>query len=130
MSVVLRLEPLGACIRTKPGARLWDLLLPFGVEFPCGGNGRCRRCRVRVLDGEVEGPVEDGWALACHSTVIGDATIDIGQFDAPVLADDRPFAFTPREGCGVAIDLGTTTVVAQLADLRSGVVLGVRTALN
>jgi len=48
----------------------------------------------------------------------------------PVLGDASSFAFTPREGLGVAVDLGTTTLVAQLVDLQTGDVLAVRSALN
>ena len=40
------------------------------------------------------------------------------------------FAFTPQDGLGIAIDLGTTTIVGQLLDLKTGRVLAVRTALN
>jgi uncharacterized 2Fe-2S/4Fe-4S cluster protein (DUF4445 family) len=47
-----------------------------------------------------------------------------------VLADDSSFPFTPQSGLGIAIDLGTTTIVAQLLDLATGHVLAVRTALN
>ena len=50
--------------------------------------------------------------------------------EAAILVDDREFEFAPREGLGVAVDLGTTTLVAQLLDLASARVLGVRTALN
>jgi uncharacterized 2Fe-2S/4Fe-4S cluster protein (DUF4445 family) len=130
--MTIRLEPLGAKVEAETGVPLRDLLLPFGVEFPCGGKGRCRRCRVRVLQGSVDESEPDGsgWTLACHAGVSGDATLEIGQFDAPVLADDRPFPFHPRPGLGVAIDLGTTTLVAQLVDLATGAVLGVRSGLN
>ncbi len=137
MSITLRLEPLGARVKTEPGAPLRDLLLPFGVEFPCGAKGRCRRCRVRVLEGTVDPGPDDGaadllpgWMLACRARAAADATLEIGQFEAPILADDRAFPFTPRPGRGLAIDLGTTTLVAQLVDLSTGAVLGVRTALN
>jgi uncharacterized 2Fe-2S/4Fe-4S cluster protein (DUF4445 family) len=44
--------------------------------------------------------------------------------------DESPFAFHPRPGLGVAVDLGTTTLVAQLLELSTGRVLAVRTALN
>jgi uncharacterized 2Fe-2S/4Fe-4S cluster protein (DUF4445 family) len=132
MKVTIRLEPLGAWIETEPGAPLRDLLAGFGVEFPCGGKGRCRRCRVRVLDGAVDRAIEDtaGWTLACQARTATNATLEIGQFEAPILADDRPFPFQPRSGRGLAIDLGTTTLVAQLIDLESGAVLGVRAGLN
>jgi hypothetical protein len=39
-------------------------------------------------------------------------------------------AFEPAEGTGIAIDLGTTTLVVQLLDLNSGAVLAVETSLN
>jgi len=132
MSITIRLEPLGVRVETEPGAPLRDLLRGFGVEFPCGGKGRCRRCRVRVLDGLVDSGVEEaaGWALACHARTATNATIEIAQFEAPILADDRPFPFQPRPGRGIAIDLGTTTLAAQLIDLFTGAVLGVRTGLN
>ena len=42
----------------------------------------------------------------------------------------RQHGATPRDGLGIAIDLGSTTLVAQLVDRSSGQVLGVRTALN
>jgi uncharacterized 2Fe-2S/4Fe-4S cluster protein (DUF4445 family) len=134
MKVAIRLEPLGVRLETEAGVPLRDVLLPLGVEFPCGGKGRCRRCRVRVLDGtlETEEGYTDasGWVLACHARAVSDATLEIGQFEAVILADDRPFPIHPGAGRGIAIDLGTTTVVAQLVDLASGAVLGVRAALN
>ncbi len=128
-------------IDTAGGASLRDALFPYGVEFPCGGRGRCRRCRVRVIEGEL-GPsdadrrllsgdeIAAGWRLACHAVLEGPVTLEIGQMETPILADDSGFSFEPREGTGVAVDLGTTTLVAQALDLSNAHVLGVRTALN
>jgi uncharacterized 2Fe-2S/4Fe-4S cluster protein (DUF4445 family) len=135
------LQPVGTEIKAAAGASLRDLLFEQGVEFPCGGQGRCRGCKVRVLQGsssvnaaqrEHLSPQEvaDGWRLACQSSVEGDLVIELRQWDAAILANDTPFIFTPRDGLGVAVDLGTTTLVAQLLDLHSGHVLAVRTALN
>ncbi len=126
MTVSIRLEPLGITIETEAGTPLRDLLFPYGVEFPCGGRSRCNRCRVRVLQGQGEGTS----LLSCQMSATGDLTLDIGQWDAPILADNTVVAFTPRPGRAIAIDLGTTTLVAQLLDLSSGAVLGVRSALN
>jgi uncharacterized 2Fe-2S/4Fe-4S cluster protein (DUF4445 family) len=56
--------------------------------------------------------------------------LELAQWEMPILEDRSAFAFTPREGLGVAVDLGTTTIVAQLLDLESGRVLAVRSALN
>jgi uncharacterized 2Fe-2S/4Fe-4S cluster protein (DUF4445 family) len=77
-------------------------------------------------------PVElaDGWRLACRHEIAGDLRLELAQWEMPVLGDASSFAFTPREGLGVAVDLGTTTLVAQLVDLQTGNVLAVRSALN
>jgi uncharacterized 2Fe-2S/4Fe-4S cluster protein (DUF4445 family) len=130
----IRLEPLGRSLEVAPGTPLADVLFAYGVEFPCGGRGRCRKCRVRVLEGQLAGRDDaqepDGTWLSCRCRSAGDVTLEIAQWETAILADDSPFDFVPSEGYGVAIDLGTTTLVAQLLDLRTAHVLGVRTALN
>lgn len=143
MSDPVRIEllPLGKTLTVERGTPLQDVLFAQGVEFPCGGRGRCKGCRVRVLAGDVAVSAEDrtllasdelsgGWRLSCRARAETDLTLELAQWEAAILADDTAFNFTPQEGLGVAVDLGTTTVVAQLLDLRSGHVLAVRTALN
>jgi uncharacterized 2Fe-2S/4Fe-4S cluster protein (DUF4445 family) len=123
------------------GTTLRDALFAEGVEFPCGGRGRCHGCRVRVTTGALVPTEEDhaglapndvdaGWRLACRHNADTDLTLELAQWEMAVLADDSPFAFTAREGLGIAVDLGTTTLAAQLLDLRTGDVLAARTALN
>src|ERR1035441_8737017 len=130
------------CVLDVPdGACLEDMLFERGVEFPCGGYSQCGGCRVHVIEGnvpvtsdmrEVLSPEElaDGWRLACQASVTGRVVLRIGQWDAPILSDDDAVHFEAREGFGIAVDLGTTTLVAQLLDLRSGRIVDVRTALN
>ena len=138
---LIRLQPAKTEIRSAAGVPLRDLLFEHGVEFPCGGQGRCRGCRVRVLEGEMQlnaaqmerlspQEIEQGWRLACQCRVTGDLTLELRQWEAAILANDSAFVFAPREGLGVAVDLGTTTLVTQLLDLETGRVLAVRTALN
>jgi uncharacterized 2Fe-2S/4Fe-4S cluster protein (DUF4445 family) len=135
------LRPVQVELTAPAGTALRDLLFTQGVEFPCGGQGRCRGCRVQVLEGRAS--VNDaqrerlsaeelaaGWRLACQCALEDDLVIELRQWDAAILVDETPFAFEPRAGLGVAVDLGTTTLVAQLLDLRTGHVLAVRTALN
>jgi uncharacterized 2Fe-2S/4Fe-4S cluster protein (DUF4445 family) len=74
--------------------------------------------------------LHQGWRLACRAVAHSNVTLEVGQWESSILSDESEFEFTPRQGVGVAIDLGTTTLVAQLVDLQSGAVLGVRTALN
>lgn len=139
--VSLQLLPLGRTLAVAPGTPLRDPLFEAGLEFPCGGRGRCRGCRVRVLAGDLPVTPEDrqlldaaelesGWRLACRAQAWQDLTLELAQWETRILADDRVFDFTPAPGLGIAIDLGTTTIVAQLIDQHSGNVLAVESALN
>jgi uncharacterized 2Fe-2S/4Fe-4S cluster protein (DUF4445 family) len=139
--IQIELRPLGQTIEVERGTPLRDLLFSYGVEFPCGGQGRCRGCRVKLIGGTapitpeqeaVLSPAElaEGWRLACQCRAESPIALQVAQWETPILSDHSTFAFTPREGWGVAIDLGTTTLVAQLVDLSCGRVRGVRTALN
>lgn len=139
--VQIELLPLGQVLQIERGHLLQDLLFGAGVEFPCGGRGRCKGCKVKVLAGSLPhteedkallsaGELAEGWRLACRARAQGDLRIQLAQWEMPILTDDSRFAFKPRIGLGVAIDLGTTTLVAQLLDLQTGRVLSVRTALN
>ncbi len=137
----LRLSPAGLALSLPPGTRLHEVLFAQGVEFPCGGRGRCQGCRVKVLQGTLPIGEEEknllssaelaaGWRLACRHAIQGDLELELAQWAMPVLTDQSSFHFIPREGLGIAIDLGTTTLAAQLLDLATGSVLAVRTALN
>ncbi|RMF19791.1 MAG: DUF4445 domain-containing protein, partial [Deltaproteobacteria bacterium] len=139
--ISVQLHPLGHTIEVAPGTPLRDVLLSHGVEFPCGGRGHCRRCRVRLQSGSLpptprersllsHKEIANGWRLACCATVSTPITLEIEQFCMPILADESHFAFEPRPGLGIAIDVGTTTIVAQLLDLQTGSVLASASALN
>jgi uncharacterized 2Fe-2S/4Fe-4S cluster protein (DUF4445 family) len=137
----LELSPADLKLEAASGTQLQDVLFAQGVEFPCGGRGRCKGCRVKVLKGILPVGEEEkkmltgaelagGWRLACRHSIAGDLKLELAQWEMPILSDQSTFKFTPREGLGVAIDLGTTTIAAQLLDLRNGNVLAVGTALN
>ena len=123
--MIIRLEPLGVEIDAEAGASLRALLAPYGVEFPCGGSGDCGGCRVRVVDG-----ADTGWQSACQLRVHAPMTLEVDQWIAPILTDETPVGSGHRDGVGIAVDLGTTTIAVQAVDLRTGRVLAVRTALN
>ena len=130
----IRLEP------SRP-EDLRDLLFERGVEFPCGGDSLCGGCKIRVVEGDVPVTAEmravlsgeelaDGWRLSCRAEARGAVVVEIDQWSVHVLTDETRLALEPVEGLGIAIDLGTTTLVAQLVDLASGEILAVETALN
>ena len=130
-------------LRLEPTAErsVRDLLFERGVEFPCGGASQCGGCKVRVLAGNV--PVTDemravltaeeieaGWRLGCLAESRSAVTLEIAQWSIDVLDDRAEVPFEPAEGLGAVVDVGTTTLVAQLVDRGSGSVLKVETALN
>ncbi len=140
-SVAIELLPSGGKILTARGASLHDILFERGLEFPCGGRGECGRCAVRIVDGIVpisnadrrvftRGQLREGLRAACQITVSGPVTIELPAGPGPILADTSAVPFTPQKGYGVAIDLGTTTVVAQVMDLSKGQVLVTGCAMN
>ena len=140
-TVQIRLHPLDKQITAPRGSSLIDVLHEFGVEFPCGGKGSCGKCKVKLLQGEISADPEhkkklqdlglsSEWRLACMSRAEGDLVLEVGQYEAMIQADDTLFSFESREGYGVAVDLGTTTLVAQLVELSTAKVLGVETAMN
>jgi len=128
-------------IEVRAGVELADLLFERGVEFPCGGTSLCGGCRVRVVEGDIAvtpdmqafltpQDLAAGWRLACQAHAQGRVTLEIEQWESLILGDETRVPFEPREGFGIAVDLGTTTLVAQLLDFATGEVLAVRTALN
>lgn len=139
--VRITLLPSGEILEMARGASLGEALFPRGVEFPCGGRGRCGACRVRILEGRLPVTGEDadrlsagelaaGWRLACRARPEQDLTIEVSQWKAVVLADRASAAGSGEEGLGVAVDLGTTTLAVQLLHLATGEVRGVYTGLN
>jgi uncharacterized 2Fe-2S/4Fe-4S cluster protein (DUF4445 family) len=137
----INLQPLGKVVQVNDQTPLMDVLHEFGIEFPCGGKGTCGKCKVRLLDGEIEISdihqrkieklgLSSEWRLACYSNCTSDITLEVEQFNHLILADESYFDFVPQKGFGVAVDLGTTTLVAQLIDLSTAKVLAVETMLN
>jgi uncharacterized 2Fe-2S/4Fe-4S cluster protein (DUF4445 family) len=139
--VTIRLIPLDATFAAERGSLLRSSLAAHGVDLPCGGARACGGCGVRVLNGSPAATVwdrdvfsradlADGWRLACRMRAETDLLLDVGGTAAPVLADDSRIAGGKRQGLGIAIDVGSTTIAAQLIDRASGAILGVRTGLN
>ena len=137
----IHLQPLGKTLTVNDQTPLIDVLHEYGIEFPCGGKGTCGKCKVKLVAGEIETTdihsqklallgLGAEWRLACYSTCTSDITLEIDQYNHLILADESEFEYTAQTGFGVAVDLGTTTLVAQLIDLATAKVLAVETMLN
>jgi uncharacterized 2Fe-2S/4Fe-4S cluster protein (DUF4445 family) len=137
----VRLVPLERVFSVREGTPLIDILHEYGVEFPCGGKGRCGKCRIKVLQGTIEADEEhlkrlrelglgSDWRLSCRSRCTADLVLEVEQYETIIRADETPFEFTPGEGLGIAFDVGTTTLVGQLLELETGKILAVEKARN
>ncbi len=84
MSLLVEFEPAGVVVLAEHGANLLDVAAEAGVqiEAPCGGQGRCGRCKVRLAEAGESGslrarenarltPEEQakGYALCCQTFV-------------------------------------------------------------
>ena len=56
------------------------------IDAPCGGNASCGKCKVKLVDGELDSPktrhISDeeygnGWRLACVSKIMGDVAVEV-----------------------------------------------------
>ena len=88
--VRLRFLPDGAEVRVPSGTPVFDAASWNGIaiDSTCGGHGTCKKCKVRVLSGDV--PVSsvdpraftteelrDGWRLACRAHARGDLVVEV-----------------------------------------------------
>jgi len=75
-------------VEVEAGTPLHEAAALAGVEvaLPCGAQGRCGRCKVRIDEGQVarrdsgrltEEQVREGWVLSCVARVEGDAVITV-----------------------------------------------------
>lgn len=123
------------------GISLLDGLLNKGhfVDNPCNGKGTCGKCRVKIKNGDSGdiGPsekrflsdkdIEDGIRLACFITEWDELEVEIIQKErkAKVLTGGYmpDFERTYKEGYGISMDIGTTTVALSLIDLSGGKII-------
>lgn len=121
-------------IETEAGPSLLAILRDHGYSIyaPCGGKGKCGKCLVSVSgEGIVRScsyfPVKDLSATLSQST---ESTILVSQTE---YLEDFPFETGTNitsQPYGIAIDLGTTTVVMYFLDLNTGRVVKTSPFLN
>jgi len=136
-------KPDNRKIAIHAGATILEAAGQAGIilNSVCGGRGTCEKCAVNIEPGGEK-------VLACQYRIESDltVTIPVGSrfFEQKILAEGieaetridrdiykkylqiRPDA----ELFGVAVDIGTTTVVARLISMQSGRSLATEAALN
>src|SRR5437763_16419709 len=96
--VRIRLEPLAVAFDVPCGAPLVASLAEHGIEFPCGAEGICGGCAVRVLAGSLPitpadraqlspQQLDQGWRLACQASAGAPLVLECGQWRMDVLSD-------------------------------------------
>lgn len=148
--------PEGRSMTVAEGTTLLQAAREGGLnlEAPCDGRGSCGKCRVRV-SGQLAPPDEfevsqlgnllrTGLRLACRTKIYGAVQAQIEStgresFVALTEARSSQWSFDPpvrnryQEGrpCyGIALDIGTTSIAAELIDLINGKSLGAEACLN
>ena len=118
--------PQKKSIPVSAGANLLKALREAGLapDAPCGGNGKCGKCKVTVNGQEV---------LSCQFTVESNITVQLTEkASASILATGSAGVVNAdplRKGYLIAIDIGTTTVVCFLLS-SEGTELAVESMLN
>ena len=127
-------------IDALPGEKILDLARKANVaiDAPCSGNGSCGKCRVRLLEGQLDSrktahisdeEYADGWRLACESRVAdSDVVIRVPDIASAYrsrmkiadLSDEKEkaiFSKTKAEifGAGIAVGTGLRTITLTLS---------------
>jgi uncharacterized 2Fe-2S/4Fe-4S cluster protein (DUF4445 family) len=88
--VRLRFLPDGGEVRVPSGTPIFDAASWNGIaiDSTCGGHGTCKKCKVRIVSGEVPlssvdprafttDELRDGWRLACRANARGDLVVEV-----------------------------------------------------
>ncbi|GAB6180445.1 hypothetical protein JCM14036_17640 [Desulfotomaculum defluvii] len=149
-------QPMEKAIEVLPGTTILEAarMLDINLAAPCGGTGQCGKCLVQVY------PYVNGkqWVLACKTPIYQNLTVEVPPMGELVILEEghaREIPMDPvfiirqsgelehRAGVavenparadvpilGLAVDLGTTTMVGYLYDLLSGKRLAVASRKN
>jgi len=100
------------------------------LSAPCGGAGRCGKCAIQLIKGELpiterdghffsEEKLREGYRLACAAYPEGEIQIRIpgkGEEQFEVAGTQKTVKKPASDHIGIAIDIGTTTVTVSLVN--------------
>ncbi|MCL2366925.1 MAG: ASKHA domain-containing protein [Oscillospiraceae bacterium] len=103
------------------------------IDAPCSGKGKCGKCLVRLSP-------DGAQVLACRTNIDGNMDIYLpDEMDMKIAGaentktpntQERPAPSNASNKLGVAIDIGTTSVVAHLTDISTGVRIATASGVN
>jgi len=139
--VKVKIIPLDETINIKKGRNLGAALQDLGFELPCGGQGSCGKCKIKVLEGKLDecevdrkflnaDQIQKGWRLACQHKAKNDLVIEVEQWELKIKETKKYTAQKTSGKYGIAVDAGSTTIAGHLVDLRSGNVLMTQVCYN
>jgi len=141
MSVTFNFEGRSVAVESDSDRTVLELAREAGwhIDAKCGGQGSCASCNVllgsgryQVFGEEIEvSPEQRREVLSCQTRILSEEAeifiprASVISFDGARIADEMDIpdhTFNPRYpgDFGLAVDIGTTTVVAALIDLRDG----------
>lgn len=133
----------------------WTLLSEIQEIFEninnssCRGSGKCGKCKVKIISG-LSTPVTpeemqwlsakelaEGIRLACFCKMKGDIEIRLPEkqtqqilHHSTLTGENFSHQKSDSERCGLAVDIGTTSIAGLLFDLDSGIKLSAVSCLN
>ncbi len=88
----VKFEPQGATVFALKDTKIIEAAARAGITLntPCGGQGTCGKCKVRVVSNACEpgdrerkvfseAEIAEGYRMACQSSVCGDTTIEVPE---------------------------------------------------
>lgn len=132
------------------GVSLLDAMRQQGISLraECGGRGTCGKCRIKLLEGELDitssdravftpKELEEGYRLSCRAYPKVDCAIRMeghSEKDFDVIASRWSEPLVPNkyadEEYGIAIDIGTTTLALSLVGMNSRATIKTYTTVN
>lgn len=133
----IKFIPSGKELDLDAGTNLLEAADQAGlyVEGDCAGKGTCGKCRVKIIEGDLEEPTDaelkhlsegelkQGWALACQREIKGDCVVEI-----PLQKDSHSRKTSLKGGVEkyesepvvekIAVELTRPKVGDQIADLE------------
>lgn len=133
MKILIRSANIEQEVSFTSGETVFDAIIRSDIPMDsyCGGKGTCGKCKVYWVQEERE-------VLACQllaedGMIVETTTVSDVQILATSIQKDfapNPIVQSAQAAYGVAVDIGTTTIVGYLLDLNTGQELAVISRTN